>query len=238
MTKKLKILTDMVVEGKAFTYPDGAGGFFRRQNLLSLVASMLSSLCSIRSAARQSFKRAYSTHAVHVNPVTGNVSAANAFLDELDVPPTAEDGYARTSAPQTGPNPLSQLPTAVSRLPQYKLHCFSSRNNTITTFTDPDGMPIAWYSGGSCGFKRGQRASYEAGYQCAVRLFKKIENTAAINGMVRIALYFKGFGQGRDAMQKALLTSEGLNVKSLIEVVGDRTPIKIGGTRAKKRRRL
>ncbi|KAF9076435.1 hypothetical protein BDP27DRAFT_1313321 [Rhodocollybia butyracea] len=99
-------------------------------------------------------------------------------------------------------------------------------------------MPIAWCSGGSCGFKRGQRASYEAGYQCAVRLFKKIETTTATNGAVRIALYFKGFGQGRDAMQKALLATEGWNVRHLIELVGDRTPIKIGGTRAKKRRRL
>lgn len=70
-------------------------------------------------------------------------------------------------------------------------------------------------------------------------MFKVIENLAAKpENMVKISLCFKNFGFGREAMQKALMTSEGGNVRGLIEVVTDRTAIKIGGTRAKKARRL
>ncbi|KAJ3778338.1 mitochondrial ribosomal protein subunit S18 [Lentinula raphanica] len=205
---------------------------------------------SVRSAVKQSSKRTLGGQASYatptqrhtLNPLSPHMppSPAQEMFTEIDLPPSAEGGYSRTDS-----SPLSSTwstegetrYTAV-RIPQYKLHCFSSRNNTITTFTDPDGNPIAWFSGGSCGFKRGQRASYEAGYQCAVRIFKRIEDISRTKGMIRIALFFNGFGQGRDAMQKALMTSEGSNVKGLVEVVGDRTPIKIGGTRSKKMRRL
>ncbi|KAH7879501.1 uncharacterized protein C8R40DRAFT_1082101 [Lentinula edodes] len=206
-------------------------------------------LSSVRSAAKHGCRRllggysGYATPSQPFNPLYPSVSAqswpssANGLMDELDHPPSAEGGYSRAHlTPKALGEDSTHMPPG--RIPQYKLHCFSSRNNTIVTFTDPRGNPIAWYSGGSCGFKRGQRASYEAGYQCAVRIFKIIENTAATKGMVRIALSFNGFGQGRDAMQKALMTSEGGNVKVLVEVVGDRTPIKIGGTRSKKMRRL
>ncbi|KAF5393562.1 hypothetical protein D9757_000233 [Collybiopsis confluens] len=196
-------------------------------------------LSSLRAPVQQTLKRVggyagYSTQQ--------HFAAQSKFLVGLDgAPPTAEGGYT-LPPPSLGPNktaptlaPLDSLPSGMSH---HKLHCHSTRNNTITTFTDPNGMPIAWFSGGSCGFKKGQRASYEAGYQCAVRMFRRIEQTAAQKGSISLALYFKGFGQGREAMQKALLTSEGVNVKGLIHIVGDRTQIKIGGTRSKKRRRL
>ncbi|KAM6495539.1 hypothetical protein JOM56_008245 [Amanita muscaria] len=122
-------------------------------------------------------------------------------------------------------------------LPRYRVHCHSSRNNTITTLTRPSGETITWFSGGSCGFKKGNRASYEAGYQCAIRMFKQLEELANKEPL-EVDLFFKGFGQGREALQKALLSGEGDNVRTLIGSVTDRTPIKIGGTRAKKARRL
>ncbi|KNZ79920.1 37S ribosomal protein S18, mitochondrial [Termitomyces sp. J132] len=100
-----------------------------------------------------------------------------------------------------------------------------------------DFHPVAAFSGGSCGFKKVNRSSYEAGYQCAVRIFKRIAELKE-HTHFEIDLYFKGFGQGRDAMHKALLTSEGDNVRKLVRSVTDRTPIKIGGTRSKKARRL
>ncbi|THV05505.1 translational machinery component [Dendrothele bispora CBS 962.96] len=134
--------------------------------------------------------------------------------------------------------PRSSLPGSGSyRLPVYQLHCHSTKNNTIVTFTNPNGNPIAWYSGGSCGFKGGQRSSYEAGYQCSVKVFERIKEVAEKESL-HLDLCFKGFGQGRDAMQKALLTSEGEFVRPLVSKVTDRTPIKIGGTRSKKMRRL
>ncbi|KIK65511.1 hypothetical protein GYMLUDRAFT_357659 [Collybiopsis luxurians FD-317 M1] len=194
---------------------------------------------SLRAAAQQNTRKTVGTCARYSTQFPSPFAASAQFLNDLDGPPTAQDGYAPASD-SSGLNraSLSSIDSLPSQIPHYKLHCHSTRNNTITTFTDPKGMPIAWFSGGSCGFKRGQRATYEAGYQCAVRMFRKIEDIAAEKNIVKLALYFNGFGQGREAMQKALLTSEGANVKGLIEIVGDRTPIKIGGTRSKKRRRL
>ncbi|KAJ7507520.1 hypothetical protein B0H11DRAFT_1687205, partial [Mycena galericulata] len=124
-----------------------------------------------------------------------------------------------------------------------RFHCHSTRTNTINTFTDPDGNTRAWFSGGSCGFKKRNRSTYEAGYQCAVRMFEKIEemaeeaDSAGPNHSMRIDLFCKGFGQGRDALFKALTTAQGDKVRSRIVSITDRTPLKIGGTRSKKRKR-
>ncbi|KAJ7228895.1 mitochondrial ribosomal protein subunit S18 [Mycena pura] len=125
--------------------------------------------------------------------------------------------------------------------PPYRLHCHSTRTNTINTFADPDGNVLAWFSGGSCGFKKRNRSTYEAGYQCAVRMFDKIAALAEEKRLERplnnVDLFTKGFGQGRDALFKALMTAQGDTVRTRIVSITDRTPIKIGGTRAKKRKR-
>lgn len=122
-------------------------------------------------------------------------------------------------------------------IPKYRLHCMSNHNNTIITFTNDAGKTIAWKSGGMCGFKGANRSSFEAGYQSAVRIFRVIEKLADKKDF-SVALFLKGFGQGRDALKTALLAVEGQNIRSLICSVTDRTPIKIGGTRSKKTRRL
>lgn len=139
--------------------------------------------------------------------------------------------------PVTNVFPKTQLYNAKYDLPKYRLHCKSTNNNTIITFTSPIGQTIGWQSGGRCEFKGANRASYEAGYQSAVRIFDVIEELASKKDF-RIALFLKGFGQGRDALKTALLAAEGQNIRPLISSVTDRTPIKIGGTRSKKMRRL
>jgi len=121
--------------------------------------------------------------------------------------------------------------------PKYRLHCQSTNNNTIITFTKPNGATLAWQSGGRCGFKGANRSSYEAGYQSAVRVFKVIEKIIE-REEIRVALFFKGWGQGRDALKTAILAVEGQFIRNYIYSVSDRTPIKIGGTRSKKARRL
>ncbi|KAK2466509.1 hypothetical protein APHAL10511_002151 [Amanita phalloides] len=160
-------------------------------------------------------------------------SLANDLASPLLPPSTDSSGYPKPNPPTA--NPFNE--EGRRQLPRYRLHCHSSRNNTITTFTRPDGDTVAWFSGGSCKFKKGNRASYEAGYQCAVRVFEQIEKMAGEQNF-EIDLFFKGFGQGREALQKALLSGEGDNVRDLVISVTDRTPLKIGGTRSKKARRL
>ncbi|KAF7331815.1 putative 37S ribosomal protein S18, mitochondrial [Mycena kentingensis (nom. inval.)] len=124
-------------------------------------------------------------------------------------------------------------------IPAHRFHCHSTRNNTVNTFTDPNGATIAWFSGGSCGFRKRNRSTYESGYQCAVRMFEKISATAKAqpDRPVTVELFLKGFGQGRDALLKALATAQGEDVRQRIVSITDRTPLKIGGTRARKKKR-
>lgn len=51
-------------------------------------------------------------------------------------------------------------------------------------------------------------------------------------------MIFKGFGQGREALVAALNSSQGDEVRRKISKITDATPIKIGGVRPKKRRKL
>jgi small subunit ribosomal protein S11 len=135
----------------------------------------------------------------------------------------------------------------------YRIHVLCTPNNTHVVISDPHGHPLkagSW-TGGSCGFKGVNRSGYEAGYQCAVRAFARIKQIAEEEGgafgagasavvvpRARFEVLFSGFGQGRDAVVKALMTSEGDEVRPYVVRVTDNTPIKIGGTRAKKTRRL
>lgn len=160
-----------------------------------------------------------------------------AQLADLLPPSAGDSGYAKTGPNGNNPLDTNILSRHQIQPPRYRLHCHSSRNNIITTLTEPNGNTIAWFSGGSCDFKKAHRASYEAGYQCAIRMFQRIEDIAK-QDIILIDLFLKGFGQGREALQKALLSSEGENVRNLIYTVTDKTPLKIGGTRAKKTRRL
>lgn len=154
-------------------------------------------------------------------------------------------------------NPLSKKYTATggSALklaihPSHRFDCITSRNNTITTlssltynpadpFKPPTSNVVAWFSGGSVGYKKAQRATFEAAHQCAIRIFKLIEEAkAARPDEIRVYVYFRGFGPGREAIKTALMAPDGDNIRDTIKQVIDRTPIKIGGTRAKKARRL
>lgn len=53
-----------------------------------------------------------------------------------------------------------------------------------------------------------------------------------------IEVVLRGYGQGREAFQKALLGSEGRLVKGLVKKVTDNTRLKFGGTRSRAVRRL
>jgi small subunit ribosomal protein S11 len=152
-------------------------------------------------------------------------------------------------------NPLRlDLSSHVGAPPQpRRIHVACTPNNTHIVITDPQGNPLkaSNWSGGKCGFKGVNRSGYEAGYQCAVRAFARIKQLAEEEGgagagggsiglvpRTRFEVLFKGFGQGRDAVFKALMTSEGDDVRPYVVRVTDKTPIKIGGTRARKTRRL
>ena len=55
---------------------------------------------------------------------------------------------------------------------------------------------------------------------------------------MQLHLFLNGFGKGREAVKEALLGTEGDLIRPLVAKITDKTPIKIGGDRAKKRRRI
>ncbi len=71
-------------------------------------------------------------------------------------------------------------------------------------------------------------------------MFKAIKERIETDGREHyITVAFKGmFGQGREAVAAALAGPEGEEIRGRMVRVEDRTPIKIGGTRAPKPRRL
>lgn len=237
--------------------------FPARQPLISThfsVANKPKMLCRHALAQRIAVSRSLSTQSppsshdilnLAFNAVT---QGANPLIDrpaveDLDLPPRAgPDGYTSTR-----PNPMSKKYTDLyafdTNTKYFRFDCHSTRNNTITTlssidrpeapFKPPKSKVVAWFSGGSVGFKKGQRAGYEAGYQCAVRVFKLLEELKRDHGdRTSVHLYLKGFGQGREALKTALMSSEGDKIRAMITTVTDRTALKIGGTRSKKTRRL
>ncbi|KWU46539.1 translational machinery component, partial [Rhodotorula sp. JG-1b] len=142
----------------------------------------------------------------------------------------------------------------------YKLHVYSTRNNTILTLsTSPSGaqqpaagdphVPVAWVSAGSAGYKGAARGTYDAAVEVSLKMFKKIQDLveppvlsggkklkAAGPPPTELEIVWKGFGQGRDAVFRTLMSADGDNVRHLVRRVTDATPLKIGGTRPKKRR--
>ncbi|KAF6762555.1 hypothetical protein DFP72DRAFT_957041 [Ephemerocybe angulata] len=193
-----------------------------------LAAAIRSSRVSSLATVQRSWARSYATD----SPTVFGMESLLAAIPKT-APPKGR-GHPRNLYPKRNDWSFKIEPAADLPETRLRLHCHSTPNNTISTLTKADGSTIAWFSGGSCGFKKGNRATYEAGYQCAVRCFKQIEELAKTDGNIKVDLFFKGFGQGREALKIALLASEGERVRELVATITDRTPIKIGGTRAKK----
>jgi len=198
--------------------------------------------------------------------VKGYPNQSGATAPIAEAPPTAETilptpvqvrgGVALTDGSEIHLDDATLAPTpdgsvldrvasySPERIAKWTMHVNCGRNNTIITLADPTGRvpKKGWTSGGLEGFRKANRASYEAGYRCAVTVFTKLKAEIELlrqeQKEMHIELRFAGFGPGRDALYRALLTQEGAEIQNQIRQVVDCTPIKIGGTRAKKMRRL
>ncbi|KAJ2384014.1 hypothetical protein GGI05_005133, partial [Coemansia sp. RSA 2603] len=112
------------------------------------------------------------------------------------------------------------------------LHVHASSNNTILSMTDANGKVLINASGGTVGFRKAQRAGFEAAYQATASIAAKIKERGIEVRKLEIRL--KGFGAGRDAAFKAV---HSLTNWAVCRVV-DTTPIPFNGCRPKKARRL
>ncbi|KAK0498502.1 hypothetical protein EDD18DRAFT_91290, partial [Armillaria luteobubalina] len=179
----------------------------------------------------------------------GGAHTINSVISELNAdlaassnptPPalSAFDPNQPPSAPSNEEKPATPLdPVDRRNWPVYRLHCQATPNNTLLTFTAPDGCVKAWASAGSCGFKNTRRGSPEGAYAASVKIFEKIQ-VATEGTEFYVHLFLKGFGLGRNTLVQTLASTEGEAVRRRVLYLTDRTPIKIGGTRAKKMRRI
>ncbi|KAL5527257.1 hypothetical protein ACEPAG_6048 [Sanghuangporus baumii] len=129
----------------------------------------------------------------------------------------------------------SAVPTSV----HYRLHVLARSKNCIMTLADENYRRVLVVSSGRCKFKNVAEGTYEAGYQCALRVFEFIRNEKKKRKEgIKLHVFVNGFGQGRGALLKALTMSEGNGVRQIVEKLTDTTPIKVGGVRLQKARRL
>ena len=110
------------------------------------------------------------------------------------------------------------------------VHIQASFNNTIITIADTEGNVVAWSSAGGIGFHGSRKGTPFAATQAAIRA----GHGAKAVGMRTVDVRVKGPGGGRESAMRALQTSAGLSVKSIVDV----TPIPHNGCRPPKRRRV
>ncbi|MCJ1286271.1 hypothetical protein MMC26_005616 [Xylographa opegraphella] len=129
-------------------------------------------------------------------------------------------------------------PPAAPVAPPHHLHVFSSKHNTHITLTRPDRNPIIAVSTGNLGFKKAARGTYDAAYQLGAYMMNRIQQEGLLAKIQKLELVLRGYGDGREAIKKILLGSEGMGLRPRIVRVTDATRLKFGGTRSKKPRRL
>jgi small subunit ribosomal protein S11 len=114
-------------------------------------------------------------------------------------------------------------------VPYGHVHIQASFNNTIITFTDPQGNTIVWGSAGGSGFK-GSRKSTPYAAQIAAQ---NTARAAMDAGLREVDVKVQGPGPGRESAIRALQQA-GLKVRSIT----DMTPIPHNGCRPPKKRRV
>ncbi len=142
----------------------------------------------------------------------------------------AEEQKATTAAPSAAPRrPVRRGGKKEKKaVPYGHVYIQASFNNTLITFTDPQGNVLVWGSAGSSGFK-GSRKSTPYAAQIAA------QNTARVAlemGLREVEVLVKGPGPGRESAIRALQQA-GIKVRSIT----DTTPIPHNGCRPPKERR-
>ncbi len=109
------------------------------------------------------------------------------------------------------------------------VHIKATFNNTLITFTDPDGDVICARSSGCVGFKGSRKSTPFAAQQAA----QQAAGLAMRNGVREVEIRVNGPGSGRESAISAIQQA-GLRISSIEDV----TPLPHNGCRPRKRRRV
>lgn len=115
-------------------------------------------------------------------------------------------------------------------VPYGHMHILSTFNNTIITFTDPNGGALASSSAGACGFRGSKKGT---AYAAQVATEKAAQTAKQLHGISKVDVYVKGTGLGREAAIRSLQNLD-IHVESMRDVTG----MPHGGTRPPKARRV
>ncbi len=108
-------------------------------------------------------------------------------------------------------------------------HIKATFNNTIITFSDPQGNVLAWSSTGAAGFKGSRKSTPFAAKTAAEDAVRK----AREHGVRQVEVEVRGPGSGREAALRAL-AAEGLKITAIRDV----TPVPHNGCKPPKMRRI
>ncbi|KAI1029730.1 hypothetical protein LB503_008001 [Fusarium chuoi] len=123
-------------------------------------------------------------------------------------------------------------------LEPYHFHIYSHKHNTHITCTKPNREPIISLSAGNIGFRKSRRGLFDSAYSLTKYVLERLIHNGWPMKMNRLEIVLRGFGQGREAALKVLMSPEGKVLRDKIVRVADSTRIKFGGTRSEKPRRL
>lgn len=145
-----------------------------------------------------------------------------------------------TSGVDTGvlSNSANRQPPKERELEPYHFHVLATKHNTHITCTKPNREPIISLSSGCLGYKKSRRAGFDSAYSLTKYVLERLIHNGWPMKIKRLEVILRGYGQGRDAAIKVLMSPEGKVLRDKIVRVADSTRLKFGGTRSKKPRRL
>lgn len=120
----------------------------------------------------------------------------------------------------------------------FHFHIYSHKHNTHITCTKPNREPIISLSCGNIGFRKSRRGTFDSAYSLTKYVLERLIHTGWPMKISRLEVVMRGFGQGREAALKVLMSPEGKVLRDKIVRVADSTRIKFAGTRSEKPRRL
>ena len=123
-------------------------------------------------------------------------------------------------------------------LEPFHFHIISHKHNTHITCTRPNREPIISMSCGNIGFRKSRRGTFDSAYSLTKYVLERLIHAGWPMKMSRLEVVLRGFGQGREAALKVLMSPEGKVLRDKIVRVADSTRVKFAGTRSEKPRRL
>ncbi|KAL7919076.1 hypothetical protein ACQKWADRAFT_302270 [Trichoderma austrokoningii] len=134
--------------------------------------------------------------------------------------------------------PLQATQKREDELEPFHFHIYAHKHNTHITCTKPNREPIISMSCGNIGFRKSRRGTFDSAYSLTKYVLERLIHTGWPMKIQRLELVLRGFGQGREAAVKVLMSPEGKVLRDKIVRVADSTRIKFAGTRSEKPRRL